>query len=86
MSVDIPLKAAKALAALKAQSAAPKAGPHKSPPTEHYKALESMAENEPWTSHIIRAARKQQTHIRFDDLDDEWLVQLAQRLSPKSGR
>lgn len=66
-----------AFAALKAQSAVTKAGDGLD---RHYKALQGMADNEPWTSRIIRAARLDGSAVDFEKLDDEWLQQLALRL------
>lgn len=78
--VNLPHKAVMALAALKAQSAVTKADAN---PDDHYKALQGMAENEPWTSRIIRAAKSDESYVDFGKLDDEWLQQLALSL-PRS--
>lgn len=78
--VILPHKAVLALAALKAQSAIVKEGANTD---DHYKALQGMAENEPWTSHIIRAARSGGAYVDFGKLDDEWLQHLAMSL-PRS--
>ena len=80
--VTIPYKAVMALQALKAQSAVTKAG---ATPDDYYKALQGMADNEPWTSRIIRAAKSDaaksdESYVDFGKLDDEWLQQLAMSL------
>lgn len=73
---DVPLKAYLALEALKVQAAMAK-GTAKLNPAEHYRALQGMAENEPWTSRIIRAAKASQNPLDFAVLGDDWLYQLA---------
>lgn len=81
--VKVPLKASLALAALKAQSVPTKDG---ADPDNYYKALQGMADNEPWTSRIIRAAKSDNPsvpYVDFGKLDDKWLLQLAQTL-PRS--
>lgn len=76
--VKIPHKATSALAALKAQSNFPKGATNQD---DYYRALQAMAENEPWTSRIIRAVRSSQTRVDFSQLDDEWLQKLTLNLS-----
>ena len=55
---NLPRKAVLALEALKAQSViTPAYADHNG----HYKALKGLAENEPWTSRIIRAAKSDES-------------------------